>query len=122
VETFDDSYHGQATALGSEDVASCSDCHGTHGVFGEDDPRSMIHQANLVESCGTCHEESRAAFVQYQPHADHNDRENYPAVYWSYRAMTALLLGVFSVFGIHSALWVMRLALDARRQPVGGDG
>ena len=121
VETFDDSYHGQATALGSEDVASCSDCHGTHGVFGEDDERSMIHPANLVESCGTCHEESRAGFVQYQPHADHNDRENYPEVYWSYRAMTALLLGVFSVFGIHSALWVMRLALDARKQPAGGE-
>jgi len=115
METFDDSYHGQATALGSVAVATCSDCHGTHGIFGEDDPRSMVHPDRLVESCGVCHEASRPAFVMYQPHADHNDRENYPYVYWSYRLMTALLIGVFSVCGLHSALWIGRLTLDTLR-------
>lgn len=120
LETFDDSYHGQASALGSVAVATCSDCHGSHAIYGEDDPRSMIHEENLVESCGACHPSSRAAFVQYQPHADHNDRENYPVVYWSYRLMTALLVGVFSVFGLHSALWIVRLTLDTLRAPKGG--
>lgn len=120
LETFDDSYHGQATALGSVAVATCSDCHGAHGVFGEDDPRSLIHPDQLVESCGVCHEESRASFVLYQPHADHNDRERYPYVYWSYRLMTALLVGVFSVFGLHSALWIVRLTLDTLRRSPGG--
>jgi hypothetical protein len=120
LETFDDSYHGQANALGSVAVASCSDCHGTHGIYGADDPRSMVHEANLVESCGQCHEASRAAFVLYQPHADHNDKENYPLVYWSYRLMTALLVGVFSVFGLHSALWIVRLTLDSLRASKGG--
>lgn len=120
LETFDDSYHGQANALGSVAVASCSDCHGTHGIYGAEDPRSMVHEDNLVESCGQCHEASRAAFVLYQPHADHNDKENYPLVYWTYRLMTALLVGVFSVFGLHSALWVVRLTLDSLRASKGG--
>ena len=119
LETFDESYHGQASALGSVIVATCSDCHGAHAIYGEHDPRSMIHPDQLVESCGSCHEESRASFVMYQPHADHNDRENYPYVYWSYRLMTALLVGVFSVFGLHSALWIVRLTVDTLRQSSG---
>lgn len=119
LETFDDSYHGQATALGSVAVATCSDCHGTHGIYAEEDPRSMVHEERLVESCGQCHEASRPAFVLYQPHADHNDRERYPYVYWSYRLMTGLLVGVFTVFGLHSALWIVRLTLDTLRQQGG---
>lgn len=119
LHTFDDSYHGQATALGSVAAATCSDCHGTHGIFGASDPRSMVHEDQLVESCGQCHEASRPAFVLYQPHADHNDKENYPYVYWSYRLMTGLLIGVFTVFGLHSALWIVRLTLDTLRQTGG---
>ncbi len=117
VESFDLSYHGQASALGSELVATCADCHSAHGVYPKDDARSTVNEANLVQTCGTCHEQSSASFVEFQPHADHNDRENYPAVYWTYRLMAALLIGVFAFFGLHSFMWGGRLALDRFRAP-----
>jgi hypothetical protein len=114
-ESFADSYHGQAATLGSAAVATCHDCHGAHGVHPASDPRSTIHEANLLATCRTCHPSATAGFTRFQPHADHNDRERYPYVYWAYHLMTALLVGTFTLFGIHTVLWVARLSIDAIR-------
>ena len=114
-ESFADSYHGQAAILGSEDVATCHDCHGAHGIHPSSDPRSMVSEANLLATCQTCHPSATEGFAKFQPHADHYDRERYPYVYWSYHLMTALLIGTFSVFGLHTLLWVARLGIDAIR-------
>jgi hypothetical protein len=112
-DTYMDAYHGQATTLGSRASATCVSCHSAHSVFPATDSRSMVHESNLVETCATCHPAATASFVAFAPHADHNDRENYPLVYWSYRLMTALLIGVFTVFGLHTALWLLRLTVFA---------
>lgn len=114
-DSFADSYHGQATILGSEAVATCSSCHGAHGVYPESDPRSTISEANLLTTCQSCHPAATEGFARFQPHADHSDRENYPLVYWSYHLMTALLLGTFTVFGLHTLLWLARLSINAIR-------
>ncbi|GMV04253.1 MAG: hypothetical protein AMXMBFR53_05340 [Gemmatimonadota bacterium] len=114
-ESFADSYHGQAALLGSEKVATCHDCHGAHGIHPSSDPRSTVSEANLLATCQTCHASATANFALFQPHADHNDRERYPYVYWSYHLMTALLIGTFMVFGAHTALWLARLGFDALR-------
>jgi cytochrome b subunit of formate dehydrogenase len=44
----------------------------------------------------------------FMPHADHKDREHYPALYWSFVGMTALLVLVFTFFGLHTLLWLFR--------------
>lgn len=50
------SAHGQALAEnGDADVATCIDCHGSHGVLPSTDPRSPIHKLAQVETCGSCH-------------------------------------------------------------------
>jgi len=114
-ESFADSYHGQASTLGSSVVATCSDCHGSHGIYPASDPRSTVSDAHRLETCRKCHQQATAGFALFQPHADHNDRAKYPYVYWSYHLMTTLLIGVFLVFGAHTALWVARLGFDALR-------
>jgi hypothetical protein len=114
-ESFADSYHGQAATLGSEAVATCHDCHGSHGVQPASDPRSTVNEANLLGTCKACHKNATAGFALFQPHADHSDKERYPYVYWSYHLMTALLVGTFALFGIHTVLWVGRLSMDALR-------
>jgi len=114
-ESFADSYHGQAAALGSEAVATCNDCHGSHGIYPASDARSSVSEAKLLGTCQTCHATATAGFAEFQPHADHNDRERYPYVYWSYHLMTALLVGTFTLFGIHTVLWLARLGIDAVR-------
>lgn len=114
-ESFADSYHGQATELGSDKVATCYHCHGAHDILPSSETGSRVSEANLLGTCQSCHPDATAGFALFQPHADHSDRENYPYTYWAYHLMTALLIGTFTAFGIHTALWVVRLGIEAVR-------
>lgn len=111
-DTFGDSYHGQATELGSGKAASCADCHTAHSVLPASDPNSSVAESRLVETCGSCHSEARASFVEFEPHADPHDREKNPVLYWTYAFMTFLLWGVLGVFGLHTLLWLVRAAVE----------
>ncbi len=35
--------------------AVCTDCHGGHDMHAAADPRSTLHPANVVQTCGRCH-------------------------------------------------------------------
>jgi hypothetical protein len=113
--TFFGSYHGKATALGSRVSAGCHHCHGSHGVFPQDDERSMVHQANLVETCQQCHEHARPAFVTYDSHPDPFNPERNIWIFGAFWFMNTLLVGVMAVFGTHTLLWWVRLYIDKRR-------
>jgi hypothetical protein len=108
IRTYRYGFHGQASALGSARVAACADCHDAHRARSPSDPASRVHPANLVETCGRCHPGANANFVRYDPHADPHDRERSPAVFWTARLMKLLLAGVFTFFGVHTALWFPR--------------
>lgn len=110
--SFLDSYHGQATTLGSRAAADCAACHTGHQVYPTHDPRSSVSEENLLATCQSCHPRANTSFAQFAPHVDHHDRERFPAVYWTYRLMTGLLIGVFAVFGVHTLLWLIRLTLS----------
>ncbi|MCG6988464.1 MAG: hypothetical protein LJF06_09825 [Gemmatimonadetes bacterium] len=114
-ESFADSYHGQATTLGSQTVATCHDCHGAHGIYPASDPRSTVSPENRLNTCQKCHTQATASFALFQPHANPSDRTHYPFVYWAYHLMAALLIGTFTLFGVHTFLWLARLGLDALR-------
>jgi predicted CXXCH cytochrome family protein len=49
------STHGKRMAAGEGRVATCIDCHGTHGVFRVRDSRSPVAPANVATTCGRCH-------------------------------------------------------------------
>jgi len=106
--TYRDTFHGQVTALGFARVASCADCHGAHGIFPKADARSTVSEANVVATCRQCHEGATASFAQFDPHADPDNRERNPSLFYTSRFMKMLLLGVFSFFGLHTALWLGR--------------
>ena len=108
LRTFRDTYHGQVTSLGFTRVARCSDCHGAHEILPSRDRRSTVHTANLVNTCQKCHPTATANFARYDPHADPNDRDRNPVLYYAAWFMTLLLLGVFAFFGLHTLLWAIR--------------
>jgi predicted CXXCH cytochrome family protein len=113
--TANNTYHIKARSLGSSIVAGCSSCHGAHEVFPASDARSLTADANLVQTCGRCHEHANERYVQYQPHPDPTDRSKNPYLFYSFWFMNALLVGVLGVFLLHTAAWWLRLWLDRRR-------
>lgn len=108
LKTYRDTFHGQVTALGFTPVAKCVDCHGAHEVLPRQDGRSAIAEANLIKTCGQCHEGATANFVAYNPHANKHDKSRLPLLYYSARFMEGLLVFVFGFFGVHTMLWFSR--------------
>jgi cytochrome b subunit of formate dehydrogenase len=105
-QTYYESYHGKVEYLGYPTlVAGCADCHGYHSILPMDNPKSLISDARLVETCRKCHPRANTNFVMWLPHATHNDPEQEPVLYAVYVIMTTLLVSVFGVFWLHSFLW-----------------
>jgi hypothetical protein len=49
------SHHGRALREGDSNVATCVDCHGTHGILRADNTRSPVYPTRVAETCGGCH-------------------------------------------------------------------
>ena len=49
------SAHGKSMAKGETRVATCSDCHGAHGIARVRDSRSRVAPLNVANTCATCH-------------------------------------------------------------------
>jgi hypothetical protein len=122
--TYRDTFHGQVTALGYSPVATCASCHGAHDVRPASDPASTVSTQNRLATCQKCHAGASANFALWDPHANRHDRDRNPAYYYMGLFMELLLWGVFTFFGLHTALWLYR-SLRARfasgpRPPEGG--
>lgn len=115
VETYLDTFHGKTSKLGYAESAKCSDCHGSHGILPNSDPNSNLHAEKIVETCRQCHAGSNVNFAGYLPHATHDDKDKYPILFYSFWAMTLLLIGTFSFFGLHTILWLIRGLIDRKK-------
>jgi len=107
-KTYLDTMHGKAYRLGYLKSAKCSDCHGAHDVLGVNDPNSHVGFNQVVKTCQKCHPDANRRFTGYLTHATHHDKAKYPILYITFWAMTALLLGTFGFFGLHTLLWLPR--------------
>lgn len=114
-QSYRDGFHGQVTALGFTRVATCADCHGSHDIAPTGHPRSAVHGERKLETCGRCHEGANARFVQYDPHAEPDNPERSRILYFTNSFMKLLLAGVFSFFGLHTALWLPRSWQERRK-------
>ncbi len=113
LSTYRDTFHSQVSNLGSYiEVARCSDCHGEHEILPASDPRSPVNPANLVKTCGRCHQGANAGFVKYEPHANPHNRRLSPVLYYIRLFMVLLISGVMTFFLLHSLLWLIRSLVE----------
>jgi len=115
--TYRKTYHGQINALGYAYTAKCYDCHGSHELFAVDDPKSMVHPDNRLETCAECHDgkkinKATESLLSFGPHADGHDFERYPQMWIATKFMHGLFLFVFAYFWAHSLLWWLRECKD----------
>ncbi len=106
--TYFDTYHGKVSLLGSGKTAKCSDCHGAHDILPPEYPQSHLSQQNVVATCKKCHPNSNRQFTGYLSHATHHNKTKYPFLFYTFWAMTVLLVSTFTIFGIHTLLWLPR--------------
>jgi len=117
VESYLSSYHGKNYRLGfPERVAGCADCHTAHGILPPSDPKSSVNEENLVKTCGKCHKGDTKLFTKFYAHGEHNDREKYPILFYTFIAMTGLLVSTFAVFWLHTLLWMIRGFVENREK------
>lgn len=115
--TFRDSYHGQASHVGSTRAAECADCHGAHGVLPSTDSASTVSDAHRVATCRGCHTGAQQGFVGYQPHANPTSRADNPLLFYVWLFMTSALCGTMVVWGTHTLLWYRRSREERRAHP-----
>lgn len=106
--TYTETMHGKAYTLGYLKAARCSDCHGAHDIQKVDHPESHVGFNKVVKTCQKCHPDANRRFTGYLTHATHHDKQKYPVLYFTFWAMTSLLIVVFSFFGLHTLLWMPR--------------
>ncbi|WP_114009728.1 cytochrome b/b6 domain-containing protein [Cohaesibacter intestini] len=101
-------YHGQVVSLGETQTAKCFDCHESHTVRAVSDVRSKVHPDNKLKTCKQCHEDAPDGFASFHAHGNTHDFEKYPYMWIAQKFMIFLLVKVFFLFWLHSALWFYR--------------
>jgi len=127
LKTYLGTYHGQVNRLGYAYTAKCFDCHGSHTITKVDDKHSKVNDKNRLKTCRQCHNgkpmhadndkimaDANENFLTFGPHANVNDREHYPQVWFAGHFMAGLLLFVFAYFWTHTLLWWYREYMDRK--------
>ncbi len=117
VSTYLASYHGLASRLGSQVVANCASCHGTHSIFPSSDPRSTINKVNLARTCGQCHPGVTEKFTEAKVHVDAplSADVGSKAVRWIRRFYLSMIYAVIGGMLLHNFI-IWRSKVVARRK------
>jgi formate dehydrogenase gamma subunit len=117
VSSYLDSYHGLASKLGSNIVANCASCHGIHNIFPSSDQRSMIHKANLVQTCGQCHPGASENFALGKVHLDVAASSDVGSrgTRWVRNIYLVLIIGIVGFMVVHNGLIWRKKAMARRR-------
>ncbi len=78
VETYNESIHGKAVALGSQQTADCISCHATsaiHDIYKKDNQKATINPANRAKICRQCHRKVNERFIQIDVHSSINNKK-----------------------------------------------
>ncbi|MCL5743054.1 MAG: cytochrome b/b6 domain-containing protein [Acidobacteria bacterium] len=119
VVSFDGSFHGLAAKAGSQVVANCASCHGTHNILPSSDPKSTVNPKNLPKTCGNCHPGAGKRFALGPIHL-WDGRVEPASVRWVrqiYQILIPLLIGLMLIH--NGGNWVRKLVrLRVRRIPL----
>jgi predicted CXXCH cytochrome family protein len=107
IKTYETSYHGIAVQFGEKTAANCASCHGVHDIRPQDDPASMIHTNNIVETCGKCHPDANANYTKGKIHLNTSSEEA-GSIYYISGFFKWLTLITLSLLAIHVVLDLYR--------------
>ncbi len=117
--TFDASYHGLASASGSQTVANCASCHGVHNILPSSDPKSMVSAKNLPHTCGQCHPGAGTRFAIGPVHMVEGGAKEPPAMRYVRMFYLLVIPGTIGLMILHNGGdWLRKLARFHRMGPM----
>ncbi len=117
--SYMDSYHGLASAAGSDIVASCASCHGNHLILRHTNPESSVYPDNLPQTCGKCHENAGPNFARGAVHIMPTD-PGQRALGIVRLIYLVLITGVIGFMVVHNTLSMGHRAMLKFRAELGG--
>jgi len=107
-ESYQHSFHGKAVYLGSQKAASCTDCHSSHRVLGEDNPNSQVAKANIPQTCAQCHENPSPGFAEGVEHFELTSMGPGKPMYYTAKFFVWLTITAMTLLVIHIELQLYR--------------
>jgi len=101
--SFEESFHGKAVALGSNNAPDCTYCHNSHDVLSGDNPVALISDERKTVLCGECHE-GDALGAQFTEHYKMEAKGPGAPMYWVKKVFMWLILIVVGFFLLHIEL------------------
>lgn len=108
LESYQESFHGKAVALGSKKAANCVDCHGSHEILGPKEPFSKVAKANVPKTCAKCHYKAEPNFANGIEHWTFERGGPGEPMYWTLKFLVWLTIGTIAVFFVHLELDLYR--------------
>lgn len=102
-KSFEESFHGKAVVLGSDNAPDCTYCHGSHDILSGDNPVALISDERKSALCGECHE-GDALGAQFTEHYRLEAKGPGAPMYWVKKVFMWLILIVVGFFLIHIEL------------------
>ena len=104
-EKYLHTFHGKANFYDFEDAADCVDCHTSHFILPETDPKSSVHEDNLLATCSAneCHPDANESFVLAGGHLMDSGEDADPVQKWTAFFFTWLTRGVIFLLILHMA-------------------
>lgn len=101
--SFEESFHGKAVALGSDNAPDCAYCHRSHDVLEIDNPVAMVSAERKNQLCTQCHagDGLGTRFAEHYPLAAQGAGA---PMYWVKKVFMWLILIVVGFFLIHIEL------------------
>jgi cytochrome b subunit of formate dehydrogenase/nitrate/TMAO reductase-like tetraheme cytochrome c subunit len=103
IESYERTYHGLALLKGSPDAANCNSCHETHAILSNRNPESSVYPQNLAATCGKCHEDVSASFVNVSMHPKDMETRN-PIAYFAQNVYIWLIVLIIGGMVLHNII------------------
>ncbi len=114
LQSYFKSYHGLAVLKGSPEAATCTSCHETHAILGKQDTLSTVHESNLVETCGQCHQNVTPKFANIDVHPVDQQSRN-PVAFFFRILYTWMIILVIGGMFVHNLIILIHHIREKRK-------
>ena len=113
------SYHGLAILKGSPDAANCTSCHEIHAIQDRTTAESGVHPSNLEKTCGKCHQNITADFINIAVHPKDMKSRN-PIAYYARTIYVWMIIVLIGGMVIHNVIILINFIRKRRKEKAAG--